>query len=208
MLAGKAPIACRTILARRRPDVVLGSGGYVAGPMVLAAATRRIPAAIMEADAHLGLANRLALPFARRVFLAFPIPGRTGPKYRVTGRPIPARSRAIQRDEARRRFELPLDGPSARGLRREPGCPDAQRGRRRGVRRRGAARPPSRRRARLRNAPRPRAAGRLSAAAVHARLRRRARGRRPRTRARRGICLRARRRGDAGSARPVSARHS
>ena len=55
-------------------DVVLGGGGYVAGPMVLAAATRRIPAAIMEADAHLGLANRLALPFARRVFLAFPIP--------------------------------------------------------------------------------------------------------------------------------------
>ena len=32
----------------------------------------------MEADAHLGLANRLALPFARRVFLAFPIPGREG----------------------------------------------------------------------------------------------------------------------------------
>ena len=66
--------------------------------MVLAAATRRIPAAIMEADAHLGLANRLALPFARRVFLAFPIPGGQGPKYRVTGRPMPARSRAIPRD--------------------------------------------------------------------------------------------------------------
>ena len=98
MLAGKAPIACRAILARRRPDVVLGGGGYVAGPMVFAAATRRIPAAIMEADAHLGLANRLALPFARRVFLAFPIPGRAGPKYRVTGRPVPARSRAIPRD--------------------------------------------------------------------------------------------------------------
>ena len=89
---GKAPIACRGILARRRPDVVLGGGGYVAGPMVLAAATRGIPAAIMEADAHLGLANRLALPFARRVFLAFPIPGRTGSKYRVTGRPVPAGS--------------------------------------------------------------------------------------------------------------------
>jgi UDP-N-acetylglucosamine--N-acetylmuramyl-(pentapeptide) pyrophosphoryl-undecaprenol N-acetylglucosamine transferase len=111
LLAGKAPFACREILARRRPDVVLGGGGYVAGPMVLAAATRGIPAAIMEADAHLGLANRLALPFARRVFLAFPIPGRAGAKYRVTGRPVPARSRAIPRDEARRRFELPPDGP-------------------------------------------------------------------------------------------------
>ncbi len=111
ILAGRAPFACRRILARRRPTVVLGGGGYVAGPMVLAAATRGIPAAIMEADAHLGLANRLALPFARRVFLAFPIPGRHGPKYRVTGRPVPARSRAIPRDEARRRFELPLEGP-------------------------------------------------------------------------------------------------
>ena len=111
LLAAKAPLACRAILARRRPHVVLGGGGYVAGPMVLAAATRRIPAALMEADAHLGLANRLALPFARLVFLAFPIPGREGPKYRVTGRPLPARSRAIPRDEARRLFELPLEGP-------------------------------------------------------------------------------------------------
>jgi UDP-N-acetylglucosamine--N-acetylmuramyl-(pentapeptide) pyrophosphoryl-undecaprenol N-acetylglucosamine transferase len=111
MVAGKAPFACRRILARRRPDVVLGGGGYVAGPMVFAAATSRIPAAIMEADAHLGLANRLALPFARRVFLAFPIPGRAGPKYRVTGRPVPASWRAIPQDEARRRFDLPVGGP-------------------------------------------------------------------------------------------------
>src|SRR5581483_3766081 len=39
-LAGRAPFACREILDRRRPDVVLGGGGYVAGPMVLAAWTR------------------------------------------------------------------------------------------------------------------------------------------------------------------------
>jgi UDP-N-acetylglucosamine--N-acetylmuramyl-(pentapeptide) pyrophosphoryl-undecaprenol N-acetylglucosamine transferase len=109
-LAGKAPLACRQILDRRRPDVILGGGGYVAGPMVLAAATRRIPAAIMEADAHLGLANRLALPFAKRVFLAIPIPGREGGKYRVTGRPIPASSRATSRADARRLFDLPADG--------------------------------------------------------------------------------------------------
>ena len=80
LLAGRAPAACRRILASRRPDVVLGGGGYVAGPMVFAAARRRIPAAVMEADAHLGLGNRLAVPFARRVFLAFPLDGRTGKK--------------------------------------------------------------------------------------------------------------------------------
>ena len=99
--------ACRRILRRRQPDVVLGGGGYVAGPMVLAAAGRRIPTALMEADAHLGLANRLAAPLARRVFLSFPIEGRHGEKYVVTGRPIPRRSRAtVSREEAKARFFL------------------------------------------------------------------------------------------------------
>src|SRR5262245_51628625 len=99
-LAGRAPFACPEIPARRQPDVVLGGGGYVAGPMVLAAWTRRIPAALTEADSHLGLANRLAAPYARRVFLSFPIDGLRQPKYRVTGRPIPHRSRPGSRDEA------------------------------------------------------------------------------------------------------------
>ncbi|MFN2470526.1 MAG: glycosyltransferase [Gaiellaceae bacterium] len=102
---------CGRILARRSPDVVLGGGGYVAGPMVAAAARRRIPSALMEADAHLGLANRLAAPLARRVFLSFPVEGRAGGKYRVTGRPIPQRSRAIDQAEARALFGLPGDEP-------------------------------------------------------------------------------------------------
>jgi UDP-N-acetylglucosamine--N-acetylmuramyl-(pentapeptide) pyrophosphoryl-undecaprenol N-acetylglucosamine transferase len=109
--AVRAPRACGHILTGRRPHVVLGAGGYVAGPMVYAAWRRRIPAALTEADAHLGLANRLAAPFARRVFLAFPIAGRDGSKYRVTGRPIPQTSRPVPRDEARRRFGLPLEQP-------------------------------------------------------------------------------------------------
>ncbi len=65
----------------------------------------------MEADAYLGLANRLAAPFAQRVFLSFPIDGRDAPKYRVTGRPIPARSRALPQAEARQLFGLPQAGP-------------------------------------------------------------------------------------------------
>jgi UDP-N-acetylglucosamine--N-acetylmuramyl-(pentapeptide) pyrophosphoryl-undecaprenol N-acetylglucosamine transferase len=108
--AGTAPAVCAAIIRRRRPDVVLGGGGYVAGPMVLAAGVLRVPAALTEADAHFGLANRLAAPFARRVFLAYPIPGREPPKYRVTGRPVPGRE-VVPRDEARRRFELPAEGP-------------------------------------------------------------------------------------------------
>ena len=111
MLAVRAPFACGRILERRRPHVVLGGGGYVAGPMALAAARRRLPTALLEADAHLGLSNRLAAPVARRVFLSFPIPGRDRPKYRVTGRPIPRHSRAKPAAEGRRIFGLPDAGP-------------------------------------------------------------------------------------------------
>jgi UDP-N-acetylglucosamine--N-acetylmuramyl-(pentapeptide) pyrophosphoryl-undecaprenol N-acetylglucosamine transferase len=104
--AVKAPFACRRILRRRRPDVVLGGGGYVAGPMVLAARLSRIPAALTEADAHLGLANRLAAPFASKLFLAYEIPGQTGSKVEVVGRPIPIAHLGADRDEARARFGI------------------------------------------------------------------------------------------------------
>jgi UDP-N-acetylglucosamine--N-acetylmuramyl-(pentapeptide) pyrophosphoryl-undecaprenol N-acetylglucosamine transferase len=45
------------------------------------------------------------------VFLAYPIPGRGASKYRVVGRPIPARSRALPREEARGELGLPAEGP-------------------------------------------------------------------------------------------------
>jgi UDP-N-acetylglucosamine--N-acetylmuramyl-(pentapeptide) pyrophosphoryl-undecaprenol N-acetylglucosamine transferase len=109
--AARAVPAAAKILGRRQPDVVLGGGGYVAGPMVLAAGVRRIPAALTEADAHLGLANRMAAPFARRVFLSYPIEGLEGPKYRVVGRPIPARSKPTEKGTARELFALPAEGP-------------------------------------------------------------------------------------------------
>jgi UDP-N-acetylglucosamine--N-acetylmuramyl-(pentapeptide) pyrophosphoryl-undecaprenol N-acetylglucosamine transferase len=108
--AAVAPAACVKIIERRKPDVVLGGGGFVAGPMVTAAYVKRIPAALMEADAHLGLANRLAAPFARRVFLAYPLEGRTGSKYQVTGRPV-RHVADVEPGEARARFGLPAEGP-------------------------------------------------------------------------------------------------
>jgi UDP-N-acetylglucosamine--N-acetylmuramyl-(pentapeptide) pyrophosphoryl-undecaprenol N-acetylglucosamine transferase len=110
LLAGSAPRACRRILRARRPDVVLGAGGFVAGPMVFAASTLRIPAALTESDAHLGLANRLAAPFARRLFLAYPLDTRWRKKAQVVGRPLP-RSAPVTQAEAREIFELPHEGP-------------------------------------------------------------------------------------------------
>jgi UDP-N-acetylglucosamine--N-acetylmuramyl-(pentapeptide) pyrophosphoryl-undecaprenol N-acetylglucosamine transferase len=79
------------ILERHAPDAVLGGGGYVAGPVGLAALRRSIPLVLTEADSHIGLANRLLARRARRVCLAFPIDGREGERYLVTGRPVPPR---------------------------------------------------------------------------------------------------------------------
>jgi UDP-N-acetylglucosamine--N-acetylmuramyl-(pentapeptide) pyrophosphoryl-undecaprenol N-acetylglucosamine transferase len=89
MLAGRAPVDCLRIIRRVQPDVVFGAGGYVSGPMLLAARTARVPAALLEVDAHMGLANRLAAPLVQRVYLSFPLDGKTGGKYRLTGRPVP-----------------------------------------------------------------------------------------------------------------------
>jgi UDP-N-acetylglucosamine--N-acetylmuramyl-(pentapeptide) pyrophosphoryl-undecaprenol N-acetylglucosamine transferase len=111
LLAGAAPHACRRILRERRPDVVLGGGGFVSGPMVFAASTLGIPAALTEADAHFGLANRLAAPFAKRIFLSYPIATRHRSKTRVVGRPLPEHSRAVPQEQGRAIFELPHDGP-------------------------------------------------------------------------------------------------
>src|SRR6185436_14528702 len=47
------------ILSRRTPDVVIGVGGYSSGPVVLAAALRRVPTLVHEQNAVPGLTNRL-----------------------------------------------------------------------------------------------------------------------------------------------------
>jgi UDP-N-acetylglucosamine--N-acetylmuramyl-(pentapeptide) pyrophosphoryl-undecaprenol N-acetylglucosamine transferase len=79
--------------------------------MVFAASRLRIPTALTEADAHLGLANRLAAPFARRIFLSYPMPTRWSAKTRVVGRPLPAGAAPVPTDEARALFGLPATGP-------------------------------------------------------------------------------------------------
>lgn len=105
--------AARKALRRRGADVVLGGGGFVAGPAGLAAALTGTPLVLTEADSHLGLANRLLAGRARRVCLAFPIAGREGDPYLVTGRPVPKAVLAGDRERARARFGIE---PGARAL--------------------------------------------------------------------------------------------
>src|SRR3954447_18438388 len=105
-LAAAAMARARRLLRSERADVVIGGGGYVAGPVGLAAVTRRIPLLLTEADSHLGVSNRLLAPFAGRVCLAFPIEGRDGDRYLVTGRPVPPGTGEADRPAARRRFGI------------------------------------------------------------------------------------------------------
>jgi UDP-N-acetylglucosamine--N-acetylmuramyl-(pentapeptide) pyrophosphoryl-undecaprenol N-acetylglucosamine transferase len=104
-----APAACVRILRRRRPHAVLGGGGFVAGPMLLAARALGIPRVLTEADAHLGLANRLAAPLADRVFLAYALAGKEPPHYEVIGRPVARAYFETTRAEARAELGLPAD---------------------------------------------------------------------------------------------------
>jgi UDP-N-acetylglucosamine--N-acetylmuramyl-(pentapeptide) pyrophosphoryl-undecaprenol N-acetylglucosamine transferase len=105
--AAAALLAARRMLREERPDVVMGGGGYVAGPVGAAAVLARIPLVLTEADSHMGLSNRMLARFARRVCLAFAIEGRSGGRYRVTGRPVPPP--VTDRRAARERFGLAED---------------------------------------------------------------------------------------------------
>jgi UDP-N-acetylglucosamine--N-acetylmuramyl-(pentapeptide) pyrophosphoryl-undecaprenol N-acetylglucosamine transferase len=111
LLALRASGRARRLLRELHADAVLGGGGYVAGPVGLAARSLGLPLVLTEADSHLGVANRLLAPLAQRVFLAFPIEGRDGDRYVVSGRPLPATTGRTDRVEARRRFGLPEEGP-------------------------------------------------------------------------------------------------
>lgn len=80
------------LLRTLAPDVVLGVGGYVSGPVVLAAALSRRPCAIAEQNAKPGLTNRLLGRFVRRIYTAFPeaAEGLSVRKVRLLGNPVRA----------------------------------------------------------------------------------------------------------------------
>ena len=108
LLAAGATLRAVRLLRRLRTDAVLGGGGYVAGPVGVAARLLRLPLVLTEADSHLGVTNRLLAPFAKRVFLAFPIEKRRLRRSRwvLSGRPVPAATGRADRAAARARFEI------------------------------------------------------------------------------------------------------
>jgi UDP-N-acetylglucosamine--N-acetylmuramyl-(pentapeptide) pyrophosphoryl-undecaprenol N-acetylglucosamine transferase len=73
-----------------KPNLVLGFGSYVSGPVILASALLRIPRAIHEQNVVPGLANRLSAPFAQKIFVSFEESLSYFPKFKteLTGNPI------------------------------------------------------------------------------------------------------------------------
>jgi UDP-N-acetylglucosamine--N-acetylmuramyl-(pentapeptide) pyrophosphoryl-undecaprenol N-acetylglucosamine transferase len=109
--AVRATAEARRMLRAAAADAVLGAGGYVAGPVGLAAVRERTPLVLAEADSKLGLANRMLARFARRVCLAFPIAGRDGDRYLVTGRPVRAAILRADRQTARTTLGIEAEAP-------------------------------------------------------------------------------------------------
>ncbi|HZK25281.1 MAG TPA: undecaprenyldiphospho-muramoylpentapeptide beta-N-acetylglucosaminyltransferase [Oscillospiraceae bacterium] len=71
-LAAAAVVTARRIIRSFRPDVVVGTGGYVAGPVVLAARLAGIPTVIHEQNAIPGLTNVWLSRIVNRVCLSMP----------------------------------------------------------------------------------------------------------------------------------------
>jgi len=62
----------RRVVRDHDPTAVIGVGGYVSGPVVLAASIGGRPCAVAEQNARPGLTNRILSRFVQRVFTAFP----------------------------------------------------------------------------------------------------------------------------------------
>jgi UDP-N-acetylglucosamine--N-acetylmuramyl-(pentapeptide) pyrophosphoryl-undecaprenol N-acetylglucosamine transferase len=94
LVAARATLKAAGLVRRLRPRVVLGVGGYAAGPVSLAAALLGVPIAVLEPNSVVGLANRLLAPFAKRAYLA----------WEDSARPFRSRARRVYGVPLRRGF--------------------------------------------------------------------------------------------------------
>lgn len=102
----------RRILKTFKPDVVIGTGGYVCGPILLAAALSGIPTMIQEQNVIPGITNKILNRFVDRVALGyeeakarFPHPE----KCVYTGNPIRREILFTRRSESRKKLGVPPD---------------------------------------------------------------------------------------------------
>ncbi len=99
------------ILLREKPDIVIGSGGYVCAPAVAAAKLLRIPAICLEQNAFAGKAVKFLSRLADRVCISLPGSEKGLPQEKVvlTGNPIRKAITEAGREEARQRLNIAPD---------------------------------------------------------------------------------------------------
>lgn len=100
------------IMGSFRPQVVVGTGGYVSGPVVLAAILQGIPTLIQEQNSHPGLTTRLLARWVDQVHLSFPSSVRyfrRQDNLRISGNPTRDSLAAVNGSQARERFGLDQD---------------------------------------------------------------------------------------------------
>lgn len=68
----KAIMAAKRLIKQRKPDVILAMGGYVTGPVGVAAKLCGVPLVIHEQNAVAGFSNKLLANIAAKVYAAFP----------------------------------------------------------------------------------------------------------------------------------------
>ena len=99
----------RRILAEFKPDIVVGTGGYVSGPVLREAAKQGIPTLTHESNALPGMTTKLLAKTARRVLLAVEKTKEYLPKSCdcvVTGNPVRAELFSVSRPAARKKLDI------------------------------------------------------------------------------------------------------
>ena len=108
-LAATASVSARKILKELQPDVVVGTGGYVSGPVLKEAAKLGIKTAIHEQNAFPGVTTKLLANKVDAVMLAMPEAQkymRLKSKPYITGNPVRRELLKTSRDEAREALSL------------------------------------------------------------------------------------------------------
>lgn len=112
--AGRGMLETVKVIRSFKPDVVVGTGGYVCGPVVLSAALMGLPTVIHEQNAFPGITNRILGRFVRKVCLGYEAASRYFPSYKihVTGNPIREAIGTVPRKEAAERLGVNPERPS------------------------------------------------------------------------------------------------
>lgn len=102
-------VESRRLIKAFKPDVVIGTGGYVSGPLVTAALLSGIPVLLHEQNAYPGRANRSLAPYAKCVCISFPESGKYFSKRThlvLSGNPVRPVFFAVEREACRKKLAI------------------------------------------------------------------------------------------------------